>query len=328
MNAHQPLSDTSEMPAVFIGHGSPMNTLEHNQYTKAWADFGTANPSPKAILAISAHWYVPGTAVTAMTKPRTIHDFGGFPDELFAVQYPAPGQPDLAARISDLVKPTRTALDTNWGLDHGTWSVLMHMYPSADVPVVQLSIDSRAPLSEHMNLGAALAPLRKEGILIVASGNVVHNLRLIQWNKPETGLDWATEFDDETHHVMTTQPDQAPRLASHRHYKISAPTPEHFLPLLYIAGLANESKTAPEILVRGHTMGSLSMTSYVVPAPQAIVGPAVGGSRWCHSMPCPETTWLVRSLTGRSDLTRSCSPPSKRPRCATKCEPQLSASPG
>jgi 4,5-DOPA dioxygenase extradiol len=262
---NQPANGASEMPAVFVGHGSPMNTIEHNRFTQAWADFGSSNPSPKAILAISAHWYVPGVAVTAMTHPRTIHDFGGFPDELFAVEYPAPGQPELAARIAEIVKPIPAQLNRDWGLDHGTWSVLAHMYPEAEIPVVQLSIDTNASISEHMNLGAALAPLRREGVLIVASGNVVHNLKLMQWHQPDSAFQWATEFDDEARGIMTSQPDRAAELTDHRLYDLSAPTPEHFLPLLYIAGLAAASNTAAETIVCGHTMGSISMTSYVLP---------------------------------------------------------------
>jgi 4,5-DOPA dioxygenase extradiol len=252
-------------PAVFIGHGSPMNTLERNRYTDAWAEFGRSIERPTAILAISAHWYVNATAVTAMAQPRTIHDFGGFPDELFAVQYPAPGDPDLAARVAEVVKPTRVIADTDkWGLDHGTWSVLAHMFPDADVPVVQLSIDATRSIDELVRLGAALAPLRDEGVLVLGSGNVVHNLREIAWRDADHGEPWALEFDDAARVVMTERPADLPRLAHHPQFRRAAPTPDHFLPLAYVAGLAAAADTTAEVLLDGCTMGSLSMTSYVV----------------------------------------------------------------
>ncbi len=214
-------------PAVFIGHGSPMNTLEHNRYTQAWHDFGKSISKPKAILAISAHWYTRGTAVTAMARPKTIHDFGGFPDELFAVQYPAVGNPELAAMVAEFVKPTRVVQDQAWGLDHGTWSVLNHMYPDADVPVVQLSIDATMKADEHVQLGAALAPLREQGVLIVGSGNVVHNLSRIQWGSAEGAFDWAEEFDEHARTIMTERPQDIAGISSQRQYRLAAPTLEH-----------------------------------------------------------------------------------------------------
>ncbi len=186
------------MPAAFIGHGSPMNALERNRYTESWRAFGAAIPKPRAILVISAHWFINATAVTAMAWPRTIHDFRGFPQELFAMQYPAPGAPDVAAEIAEAVKPDIVDLDgTGWGLDHGTWSVLCHVFPKADIPVVQLSIHALQPFAYHLELGARLARLRERGILIVGSGNVVHNLRLIDWRQPDTAFDWNQRFDTE-----------------------------------------------------------------------------------------------------------------------------------
>jgi 4,5-DOPA dioxygenase extradiol len=259
-----PARTPARTPAVFIGHGSPMNTLEHNRYTQAWHDFGTSIPKPKAILAISAHWYTRGTAVTAMARPKTIHDFGGFPDELFAVQYPAIGNPELAAAVAEIVKPTSVVQDNQWGLDHGTWSVLNHMYPNADVPVVQLSIDGTLKADEHVQLGAALAPLREQGVLIVGSGNVVHNLSRIQWGNAEGAFDWAEEFDEHARTIMIERPQDIASVSSHRQYRLAAPTPEHLLPVNYIAGLAAAANEPAEILVAGYAMGSVSMTSYIV----------------------------------------------------------------
>lgn len=253
------------MPAVFVGHGSPMNTLEHNRYTAAWGAFGRSVPRPRAILAISAHWYVNATAVTAMRHPRTIHDFFGFPDELFAVQYPAPGLPELADEIADLVHPRWVGRDTDsWGLDHGTWSVLAHMFPPADVPVVQLSIDATKEPEDHVALGAALAPLRQRGVLIVGSGNVVHNLRLLRWDEPEAAFDWAREFDEDARALMAERPGDIASLVAHPRYRLAAPTRDHLLPLFYLGGLAAAAGRPTGVLVEGYTMGSLSMTSHLL----------------------------------------------------------------
>ncbi|MEZ5498868.1 MAG: 4,5-DOPA dioxygenase extradiol [Steroidobacteraceae bacterium] len=250
------------MPALFVGHGSPMNTFEQNQFTRAWRQFRTALPKPKAVLVISAHWYVGVTAVTAMARPRTIHDFHGFPQSLFEFEYPAPGAPDVAVEICELAAPFAMALDQDqWGLDHGAWSVLAHLYPEADIPVVQLSINALEPLAYHIDLGAHLAPLRERGILILASGNVVHNLSAIDWGRPYHGFDWAQRFDDAVLAQLETNPGDILKITGHADYRAAVPTPDHFVPLLYLAGLGlNGARLQP--LLRGYAMGSLSMTCY------------------------------------------------------------------
>jgi 4,5-DOPA dioxygenase extradiol len=278
------ISPASAMPAVFFGHGSPMNALERNRYSSAWAKLGETVPKPRAMLVISAHWYVNATAVTAMARPRTIHDFYGFTQELFEVQYPAPGSPELAEEVAEIVKPTRVGLDQDsWGIDHGTWSVLVHAFPKADIPVVQLSIHALRDFDSHYELGARLAPLRERGVLIVGSGNIVHNLRALKWSEPEMGFDWARRFDDAARDVLTEKPSGTPGLRSHSDFSLSAPTPEHFIPLLYVAGLAGAAGRSLQALVDGYAFGSLSMASYTLDANC----PSATNSRHSAAIPDP-----------------------------------------
>lgn len=251
------------MPAIFFGHGNPMNALMDNEFSSAWKALGRKLPRPRAVLCVSAHWYIEGTAVTAMPMPRTIHDFGGFPDELFAVEYPAPGEPAVAERVRDLLAPVSVAMDRSWGLDHGTWSVLMHVFPDADIPVVQLSIDRDQEPNFHYRLGQMLAPLRDEGILVIGSGNIVHNLHAYAWGRhcPEP-LDWAARFERLSRELIERGDDTA--LVDYESIgadaRLSIPTPEHYLPLLYVLGARrpDDSVTFP---VAGIDGGSVSMLS-------------------------------------------------------------------
>ncbi len=257
------------MPAVFFGHGSPMNALEQNRYTAAWRRLGESAPQPKAILAISAHWFTRGTAVTAMDRPRTIHDFGGFPRELFEVQYPAPGDPKLAARVRELLAPAvEAALDNSWGLDHGAWSVLVHACPRADVPVVQLSIDGAKPPRFHYELAQKLTPLRDEGVLIVGSGNVVHNLGQIQWTGDAKPYDWAQRFNNEVREFLLARNHE--RLidlaALGDDARLSVPTPDHYLPLLYVIAQQRKDETL-SLPVDGIEHGSIGMLTAAIGLP-------------------------------------------------------------
>jgi 4,5-DOPA dioxygenase extradiol len=265
----------SRMPVIFFGHGSPMNTLASNRYTEAWRRLGASVPRPKAILAISAHWFTRGTAVTAMAKPRTIHDFGGFPQALFDIQYPAPGDPGLAARVRELLAPLDVRLDHAWGLDHGAWSVLVHAFPDAGTPVVQLSMDATKPARFHYDLGRRLAPLRDEGVLIVGSGNVVHNLMLMRRGEGAVAYDWSKRFNEQVRAALTSGKHQLLIDFEHmgRDAQLSVPTPEHFLPLLYIAALQAGDETMA-FAVDGYEAGSLGMLSAAAGMPEAWRGAA------------------------------------------------------
>jgi 4,5-DOPA dioxygenase extradiol len=253
---------TIVMPLLFVGHGNPMNALEENEFSQTWKRIGTELPLPKAILCISAHWETQGTFVTAMEQPKTIHDFYGFPPELFNVQYPAPGHPQLAKDIQHMIKQTAIELDYQWGLDHGCWSVLKHIYSHADIPVIQLSLDRTKNAQWHFNLGKELSQLRSSGVLILGSGNIVHNLSLVDWNNTDGGHPWAEEARTMFNDYIRNNNIQALTnyTALRRSAALAIPTPEHFLPLLYILGAKQEHESITffnDKLV----MGSLSMTS-------------------------------------------------------------------
>lgn len=260
--------DTHRMPLLFLGHGNPMYAIQENLFTKEFTSIGINIPKPKAILCISAHWYIKGSKVTAMDFPKTIHDFGGFPDALFQVQYPAPGSPALAKEIVELLNPVDVALDYDWGLDHGTWSVIKHLYPEADIPVVQLSIDYTQPALFHFELAKKLRTLREKGILIVGSGNIIHNLRAVDYrnmDQVDYGYEWAQEAHEEINELLVTR--QFEKLVDYQ--KLSdgvqkaIPTPDHYLPLLYILGITEDNDTMTLFNDR-LVGGSLSMTSILI----------------------------------------------------------------
>ena len=254
-----------KLPALFVGHGSPMNAIEDNEFSRTWAKFGKEIPKPKAVLVISAHWLTNGTYVTAMEKPRTIHDFGGFPQELFNVQYPANGSPEVAAETAKLITSTNVGLDHEWGLDHGTWSIVKHMYPNADIPVLQLSIDYRKPAQYHFDLAQQLKSLRSKGVLIIGSGNMIHNLGMVAWDKlqePGFGFDWALEmntiFKDKIGNRDFKSLIDYEKLGSAA--KLAIPTPDHYYPLIYSIALQDKQD---EISFFNDKLvgGSLNMTS-------------------------------------------------------------------
>jgi 4,5-DOPA dioxygenase extradiol len=249
------------MPTIFFGHGNPMNAISRNPYSEGWAAVGASIPRPKAVLSVSAHWYIPGCAVTAVGAPRTIHDFGGFPKKLYEVSYPAPGSPDLARRVKSLLSPVSVVLDEKWGLDHGTWSVLTHVFPSAAVPVVQLSIDERQPPLFHYEIGKRLAALREEGVLVIGSGNLVHNLHTYAWGQHGVqAFDWAVRFEKQVRELLLKGEDV--RIVEYeelgRDAMLSAPTPDHYLPLLYVLGLRRKHEPI-SFPVEGIDGGSVSM---------------------------------------------------------------------
>ncbi|MFA7664927.1 MAG: 4,5-DOPA dioxygenase extradiol [Burkholderiaceae bacterium] len=281
---------SEKVPALFIGHGNPMNTLERNGFTDAWRALGEHLPRPRALLVVSAHWYFGATAVTAMPRPRTIHDFYGFPQALFDFEYPAPGSPELAQEVAEVVKPKWVGLDRDqWGLDHGTWSVLAHLYPGADIPVVQLSINALQPLEYHVALGASLAALRERGIMILGSGNVVHNLKQVLWKQPHAAFDWAERFDDAATAQLASAPGDILKLVEHPDYARAVPTPDHFIPLLYIAALAAQQGRGAEALVRGHSLGSISMSCYGVGVGQEHCAQATGAAGLPAGVPPDQT---------------------------------------
>lgn len=257
--------DGGRMPVVFIGHGNPMNAIQDNPFTDSLLQLGKSLPKPTAILTISAHWLSAGTFVTRMPQPKTIHDFYGFPQALFDVQYPAPGDPELAKRIQALSeRPKIQADDHAWGLDHGTWAVLRKMYPDADIPVLQLSIDMSEPPSFHVELGKKLQALREQGVLILGSGNIVHNLRRADWNQSNQGFDWAIEFDQWAKEQLVKRDFKSlqDEFMSTTAGRLSVPTPDHYLPLLYVLGAVSD-KDQLSFSFEGYDMGAISMRSLV-----------------------------------------------------------------
>lgn len=259
------MTSLKSMPALFLGHGNPMLAIEPNHYAEVWQQLGQSLPRPRAILMVSAHWYTRGTGITAMAQPRTIHDFGGFPQALFEVQYPASGDPQLAQQIQQLLAPLPVALDQRWGLDHGCWALLKHMYPAADVPVLQLSIDAGQPPAFHYQLGQQLAALRQQGVMLIGSGNVVHNLGMVEFGDDVPALPWAIEYEVWAKSQIQ-QGKHAPLidyLNSHPAARLASPSPDHYLPLLYILGaqLPGDVVSFP---VEGIDLAAISMLSVLL----------------------------------------------------------------
>jgi 4,5-DOPA dioxygenase extradiol len=256
------MGSTQKMPVLFLGHGSPMNAIEENEFVRGFREIGKSIPKPSAILCISAHWETQGTFVTAMEQPKTIHDFGGFPRALYEVQYPAPGSPELAGTTKELITKTEVGLDQKWGLDHGCWSVVKHLYPEADVPVIQLSLDNSKSPQYHYELAKELHALRDKGVLIVGSGNMVHNLRKIDWHRQDQGFDWALEANDKFKRLIAGNGYQ--QLINYQALgsavNLAVPTPEHYLPLLYVLALKKEDESVAFFNDKT-VMGSISMTS-------------------------------------------------------------------
>jgi len=263
-----PLSSTAQMPVLFIGHGNPMNAIEENEFVTGWRTIGKTLPKPNAILCVSAHWETRGTLVTAMEKPLTIHDFGGFPQALFDVQYPAPGSPELAKETRDIIKTTQVGLDEKWGLDHGAWSVINRLYPHADVPVIEMSLDHYQTPQYHYDLAKELSLLRRKGILIIGSGNMVHNLQLAAWNKlnaGEYGYYWAIEANEKMKSFILNGDHQ--QLINYKSqgkaFDLAIPSPEHYLPLLYTLALKEDNEMLT-LFNDKIIAGSLSMTSFKI----------------------------------------------------------------
>jgi 4,5-DOPA dioxygenase extradiol len=258
------LNSIEKMPVLFLGHGSPMNAIAENEFVTGWRNIGKTLPKPNAILCVSAHWETRGTFVTAMEKPKTIHDFGGFPGELFDVQYPAPGSPELANIVKNLIKKTEAGLDVDWGLDHGCWSVIKHLYPQADVPVIQISLDYYQSPQYHYDLAKELLPLREKGVLIIGSGNMVHNLGLVNWEKieePGFGYDWAIEANEKMKMFILSNDHKSliDYKLQGKAFNLAIPTPEHFLPLLYTLSLKEADETV-SLFNDKAVAGSLTMT--------------------------------------------------------------------
>ncbi|NLV92172.1 MAG: 4,5-DOPA dioxygenase extradiol [Firmicutes bacterium] len=253
----------AKMPVLFVGHGSPMNAIEDNDYSRGWRTIAARIPRPQAILSVSAHWYTHGTRIMNEENPRTIHDMYGFPKELYEILYNAPGSPEIARVCRELIS-RETRYDNSWGIDHGTWSVLVHMYPERDIPVFQLSIDADAPAETHYGIGKELSTLRQEGVLLFGSGNVVHNLRLVDWHQPNKGFDWAYEFDDyicenilDKNHGNVLRFNELGDIA-----RLAVPTPDHFYPLLYVLGASDEDDQV-SVYNKSCELGSLTMTAYL-----------------------------------------------------------------